>query len=469
MNKEDIISIAMQKILHYMDEGIHIIDGDGITILYNEAMEEIEGLEAKQVMGKHILDVFPSLTRETSTLLKALYTGEIVKKYRQSYLNLKGKKISSINTTIPIIKDHKTIGAVEIAMNVTNVSHLSEQIIKLQEKLSKPLKEQEVSKKRYTFDNIIGNNKSLLKAIYYAKRASKTPSSVLIYGETGTGKELFAQSIHYESERKNNQFIAQNCAALPESLLEGILFGTSKGSFTGAIDRPGLFEQANGGTLFLDELNSMGLPLQAKLLRVLQEGYIRRVGGLKDIHIDVKIIAATNEDPLEAIKRGDLRKDLYYRINVINIRIPPLRERKEDIKLLVDHFIKYYNKLLKKDIWMISEELIEAFMNYTWPGNVRELQNYIESAMNIIDEDHVIKREHLPSHFETALLDSFNMDRDIDFEKIEKLDKYLEGIEKRIIAKCLSKNRNNITKTSRELGVSRQRLQYKIKKYGIEK
>lgn len=434
-------------------------------------MVEIEGLEEKQVVGKHLLEVFPSLTNETSTLIKVLKTGKTIEQFKQSYLNLKGKKISTINTTLPILEDSKIIGAIEIAKNITNVSNLSEQIIKLQERLIEPVKSEKKIKKHFTFANIIGNSISFIKAIAFAKRACKTSSSVLIYGDTGTGKELFAQSIHYESGRKDKPFIAQNCAALPENLLESILYGTSKGSFTGAVDRPGLFEQANGGTLFLDEINSMSLPLQAKLLRVLQEGYIRRVGGLKDIPIDVRIIAATNENPIEAVKKNNIRKDLYYRINVISINIPPLKKRKDDIPPLIDYFIRYYNKKLNKDVWMISEELLEAFLNYSWPGNVRELENFIESAMNMVLEEHVIKKEHLPSYVEELMMQNESLNTEYQainkFEEFENLGDYLENIEKQIIESYLNKNEFNITRTSKELGVSRQNLQYKMRKFKL--
>jgi len=462
--------LILQKILHNIGEGIHVIDDKGISIVYNNAMSEIEGLDPKQVIGKHLLEIFPSLNEDTSTLLRALKTGEVIKEYKQSYLNFKGKQISTINTTFPIFnEENKIYGAMEIAKNITNVSHLSEQIMNLQQRLNKSKKDKLKTKKHYTFDNIIGRDKGLLKAIDFARKATTSSSSVFIFGETGTGKELFAQSIHYESDRKEKQFIAQNCAALPESLLEGILFGTSKGGFTGAIDRPGLFEQADGGTLFLDELNSMGIALQAKLLRVLQEGYVRRVGGLKDIPIDVRIIASTNENPLEAIEKGRLRKDLFYRINVINIQIPPLRHRKEDIPILVDYFIRYYNEKLNKNIWMISEELLEAFKNYSWPGNVRELQNYIESSMNMVLDEHVIRKEHLPAYAEELMnknkMDSF--DYRFRLKDFESLSDYIDKIEKETIKAVLEKTSNNISRTAIELGISRQSLQYKVKKYEL--
>jgi arginine utilization regulatory protein len=454
----------MQNILHEIEEGIHIVDCNGITIVYNQAMEKIEGLEAESVIGKHLLEVFPDWTKENSTLLMAMTYQRPIQKQMQTYLNLKGKKITTMNTTYPIQHEGELIGAVEIAKNLTDMNTMSDQILELQSKLTGPTKNKFSVKTHYTFDKIIGKNKGLQDAIKIARRAASTSSSVLIEGETGTGKELIAQSIHSDSERWNKPFIAQNCAALPPTLLESILFGTTKGSFTGAHDRAGLFEQSSGGTLFLDEINSLSLDLQAKLLRVLQEGYVRRLGGREDIKIDVRIIAATNEDPLLLMQNQLFRKDLYYRLNVISIKIPPLKDRADDIPALVDHFIRHYNDKLRKDVWMISSELIEAFKGYQWPGNIRELQNFIESAMNMISDEHVINKEHLPSHVEDLLKQKKASDILPNFEAYGSLNAYLEEIEKGILKEVLEATNHNISKASELLGISRQNLQYKIKK-----
>ena len=275
---------------------------------------------------------------------------------------------------------------------------------------------------------------------------------MLIYGETGTGKELFAQSIHYEGIRKDGPFIAQNCAAIPETLLEGILFGTEKGGFTGAIQRKGIFEQANGGTLLLDEINSMSNELQAKLLRVLQEGYIRRIGGVKDIPIDVKIIATTNEEPLESIKNGTLRKDLYYRLNVIYINIPPLRERKEDILVLSNHFIDKYNFILGKNIHGIEDEVLQCFYRHSWLGNVRELENAIEAAMNYVPHGRrYLKKEDFISC--SNIIDNEKKFETIVLDTKKHLPDYLEEVEKKVIEKKLEDNNYNISQTAKELGI----------------
>jgi len=468
MKKKDYNEIILQNILQHGDIGIHAIDNNKKTIVYNGAMSKLEGLKEETVINRDLLEIFPSLDEESSTLINVMRTGQSIINRTQTYLNLKGQKIVTVNSTLHLIHKVKIVEALKIAKNVTHIKKLSDQLIDLQNELNINNKEkQKKTIKKYKFKDIIGNNKKLKKAIEVGRRGSKSTSSVLIYGETGSGKELFAQSIHYDGPRKNKPFIAQNCAAIPDSLLEGILFGTEKGGFTGAVDRPGIFEQANGGTLMLDEINSMTLSLQAKLLRVLQEGYIRRVGRIKDIPIDVKIIATTNEDPVESVKKGALRKDLYYRLNVIYIAIPPLKERLDDIPILCEHFIKKYNKELDKDIWLVSEEVLSCFQNYSWPGNVRELENAIESAMNYISEDeHVLKKEHFISN--RHIIDSkpkTNLFKKIDEGKA--LPELIEDIEKKIIIQGLTKNNNNISHTARELGIKRQTLQHKLKKYDI--
>ncbi|NBI06736.1 sigma 54-interacting transcriptional regulator [Senegalia massiliensis] len=467
----DLNYIILKNILEYLDEGIHVIDIEGKTILYNKSMEKIEGIEPENILGKQLLELFPSLDEKTSTLLTVIKNGRPIVNRSQTYLNYKGKKISSVNTTIPLFNDNDLIGAVEIGKDITKIKKLSEELIELRNKLSNREKLKSEDKiKKYTFDHIIGKSESIKKAIRIAKKASNSSSSVLIYGETGTGKELFSQSIHYSGIRSNKPFIAQNCAALPEQLLEGLLFGTVKGGFTGAIDRPGLFEQANGGTLLLDEIDSMGLILQSKLLRVLQEGYIRRVGGLNDIPIDVKIIATTNQTPLESIKSGNLRKDLYFRLNVIYIDIPPLKKRIGDLKLLINEFIKKFNFKLEKDVWMISREVMDLFNNYSWPGNIRELENMIEGAMNFVENDeHVLHIEHFPDYIsDFKNIRKRESKNDFDIEIKNSLQKTINDIEKKIIERELTQNNHNISQTARNLNIKRQTLQHKIKRYNLK-
>ncbi len=463
MNKK-LILLSMQKILRDIEEGIHIVDENGITLVYNKQMEKIEGLEANKTLGRSVLESFPNLTEDTSTLMRVLKTGKELKLKKQSYVNLLGKKISTVNSNYPIYDGKKLIGALEIAFNHTNVEDMSSKIMELQERLIKPEKNKSQLKK-YTFDSIIGQENNFLRAVKIAKNASKSSSSVMIFGETGTGKELFAQSIHYASDRADKPFIAQNCAALPENLLEGILFGTTKGGFTGAVNRPGLFEQAEGGTIFLDEINSMDISLQVKILRVLQESYVRRVGGIKDIPINVRVIAASNKSIKELLESDEFRNDLFYRINVISVEIPPLRERTEDIEILCKSFIEEFNKKLDKDVWMVHQDIIDLFKKYNWKGNIRELRNIIETSMNYMTDEHVLSKEHLPEYYTELLYDNTYIDESVNLDR--GLNYYLEKKEKSIIKNSLIKHNFNISRASEELMISRQNLQYKIKKFKI--
>ncbi len=457
----------LEELIKNINIGIHIVDEHGNTIFYNQAMADLEGLDVEDVMGKNILEIFPSLTADTSTLFSVINSKLPIYNKYQTYLNNQGKQISTINSTIPIMISKNTYGALEIAEDITKEKELSERVHYLQHELATKDADTE-SLRGFTFRSLIGTSENFENAINFSKKAAMSSSTVLIYGETGTGKELFAQSIHNESSRKQKPFIAQNCASIPETLLEGILFGTSKGSFTGAVSRPGLFEQANGGTLLLDEINSMDLQLQAKLLRVLQEGFVRRLGGLSDININVRILATTNEEPLVTVEKGILRKDLYYRLNVISIIIPPLRERKSDIPLLIDHFLNKFNRILNKDIWYISNDIKEAFMHYDWPGNVRELENIIESSMNMVTKGHIIKSEHLSVDANNIFFKHKNLHYRLQVTKDKPLVQTLEDIEKEIIENALIDSVYNISKCSRKLGIKRQSLQYKMKKYGFK-
>jgi arginine utilization regulatory protein len=442
-------------LLENLEEGIQIVDADGRTVYYNSAMGKVEGVELNEVLGKKVSEYLEDVKDDDSTIMNVLKTGEKIVDLIQHYGNGYKKKVTTINTTVPVTVDDKVIAVIEIAKDMTQLKELTESICKLQNPDKK-------KKRHYTFSDIYGDNPAMKTVIEKAKKASISSSSVLLYAETGSGKEVFSQSIHYGGSRKDKPFIPINCATIPALLLEGMLFGTEKGGFTGAENKKGLFEEANHGTLLLDEINSLEPYLQSKLLRVLQEGYIRPVGSTKNIEIDVRIIATLNEEPEKLIESGKLRKDFYYRLCVMRLNIPPLRERKEDIPIFVEKLIQKYNKILCKNIRGIDEVMMRKLQEYNWPGNIRELTNVIEAAINMAETNSILTENYFDSR---VVYENCKNHQDImlDTEVNFDLENYMNGIEKNIIEKILKKNNYNVSKTARELSISRQNLQYKIK------
>ncbi len=462
-----------ESMLTHLKQGIIIVDTSANVVFYNEPVTQIGGIGQKEAIGKNILEIFHNLTPETSTFYRVLRTGKPLVDYVQTYTNFKGDQVTTLTSTLPLIKDDQVIGAFELYRDVATVKQLSDRIVSLQKELfnkASDRKAQDGNKALYTFEDIIYKSDLMHRLIIKAKKAADSSSPILVYGETGTGKELLVQAIHNGNPlRRKKPFIAQNCAALPKTLLEGILFGTTEGSFTGAKDRQGLFEMANGGTLFLDEVNSMDIELQAKLLRALQDGVIRRIGGVKTITVDVRVIASTNIRPAEAVEKKLLRQDLYFRLNVVSLNIPPLRERREDIKPLAQYFISLYNQKMGKNVRGISNEVMNIFLNYSWPGNVRELRSAIESAMNFIEDD-IIKEKDLPLN-ELGYFQSEDAAHIISVQKdaLPSLNDAVSSFEKNLIIEAVNKAEGNYSEAARLLKIPRQTLYNKIKKYGISK
>lgn len=453
--------MVLQVILQQLDEGVHVVDPDGNSVIYNKAMAQLEKMDRKDVLRKPFAEVFKNLKAENSTLLQALEHGKSTWRQEQTYLNKDGREITTVNTTVPVLDGDRTVAAVEIAKNITDIQRMSDTILELRKEIDDPKRSKQKRIRKYNFSNLLGQNRDFLETLNLAQKAAQSPASCIIYGETGTGKELIAQSIHFDSSRKDKPFLAQNCAAVPASLLEGILFGTAKGGFTGAVDRAGLFEQADEGTLLLDEINSMPLELQGKLLRVLQENYTRRVGGTQDIPLDVRIIATINEPAEDLLASGLLRKDLYYRIAVIQLHIPPLRNRRDDIILLAEKFTEKYNKKYGKQVWMLSQAAKDKLQSYDYPGNVRELENIIMSALSMMDaEEHVLQDEDLIINRRKAL-----PAQDVFTLGAGGLEEYLDRIEREMIENALVSSGGNISRAADSLKIKRQTLQHKIKKY----
>ncbi|REE68782.1 arginine utilization regulatory protein [Paenibacillus taihuensis] len=473
LGRNDSVSNYFEKILNTVDVGVHFIDREGDTVFYNDKMAEIDGLNREQVLGQNILHLYPSLTHETSTLEKVLQTGQQLPARIQTYFNVDGKRIMTINSTYPIYDNGRLIGALEVAKDITSVVQLHDQILDLRQQLYQAKQKDPKSKAaaRYEFSDLIGRSKAFQDVLQLAKKTSRTNSPVLICGPTGTGKELFAHSIHNAGVRRGRPFIAQNCAAVPADLLEGIMFGTTRGAFTGAVDRAGLFEQASGGTLFLDELNSLDIYLQAKLLRVLQDGMVRRIGGTTEQQADVRVITAMNMDPARALDEGRLRGDLYFRLSVVKLELPPLKDRLEDIPLLVEHFIEKLNGVFGMQLTGISPAALARLTAYSWPGNVRELSHAIESAFNMVEiDDSLIDEHHLPASLleERRREPSDPLPLPAQVED-DKLSNRIKQMEREAIVEALQRNAFNISLTAQELGIKRQALQYKLKRYGIAK
>lgn len=319
-------------------------------------------------------------------------------------------------------------------------------------------------KKEYSFENIVSKNEKMNKLFEIIKKVAPYKSTILITGESGTGKELVARAIHYNSDRSKMFFVPVNCGAIPENLLESELFGHVKGAFTDAIrTKKGLFEEADEGTIFLDEIGELPAQLQVKLLRVLQDGEIRRVGESKSIQVNVRIIAATVKDLAREVNEGRFRDDLFYRLNVLHLSIPPLRERKEDIPLLVQHFINKHNQNLNKHVKEVDSKALELLMNYKWSGNVREVENTIERAVVLTDGDR-IELENLPFEIQNFQNEVPMVPMAEDEYSIKKASKMLEM---GLIRKALKKTKGNHTHSARLLEISHRALLYKIKDYGI--
>ncbi|WP_022666860.1 sigma-54 interaction domain-containing protein [Desulfospira joergensenii] len=449
-------------------DGVMITNTDGVIVYYNQAMSRIDELDPENVILTRVTDVY-DLDDETSIIMQCLAKGSPIVDQPIYYRTRMGKFANTIHSVFPVFNRNRMVGAVCF---IRDYNVLTETLATMH----LPESQKRIPGHEISFESIIGQDPSFRDALNAARMAASTPSPVMLYGETGTGKELFARAIHNHSPRYEKKYTPVNCAAIPENLLEGILFGTSKGAFTGSINKAGLFERTSQGTIFLDEINSMPVGLQSKILRIVQEGKVRRVGALKEIKFDVKIISSVNQDPHTSITDGSLRSDLFYRLGVVFIHIVPLRKRLGDLELLVRHFITKHNKLLYKQVAGVEKEVMEMFRQYHWPGNVRELEHVIEGAMNIIGNKDRIGTANLQPHFSNW----FSSRRSpgprpspgIAINPATPEDAGDGGLilnkqehEKKMIAQALGQHRGNITRAADKLGISRQLLYYKMKKF----
>lgn len=436
--------------LYEKTDAILITNKNGFIEYSTMVSKDSSSFKSPEVTGKHILEVYPTLTDETSNVMRVLKHGNPIINDEQKLVNYKGEYIHILNSTFPIKVTSEIIGAINAAvfLDRNNKNDIKENL--------------RARRKLYNLDDIITVNDDLLEIKSKIRRISINNSTVLITGETGTGKELVAQSIHSHSQRVSGPFISQNCSAIPRTLLESLLFGTVKGSYTGAENRKGLFEIANHGTLFLDEINSMDITIQSKILKVLEEKKIRRVGGYNDVKVNVRIVAAMNENPISAIESNRLREDLFYRIGILQVNLPPLRKRKEDIMFLVDYFIKKYNQKMGRNITGISDLVKNLFNNYYWPGNVRELKNIIEAAFNIA-QSNLITMQDIPEFVFTNKLNKnslYNVNSNLS------LPEMMANFERNILSTVINES-TNLVDAAKKLKISRQSLQYKLNKYNL--
>lgn len=436
-------------------------------------------------INRNFFEAYPGIKREDSSVFRSMETGEVVVCKNQTYSDFLGNVRTTNNVTVPIHRRGAIVGVVELVKDITPLENVkTNNSDKVFDELVESIQKESGL---ITFDTIQTQNEKMLKNIEMGKALAKLPNPTLIYGETGTGKELFAQSMINYSGVSKNKVVVLNCAALPENLVESILFGTKRGIYTGAENRSGLFEEADGGILFLDELNSMPFHLQAKLLRVIQDGIFRSLGGTEDQHVNVKIIGAMNVDPIAAMESKQFRKDLFYRFSSSMIHLAPLRERKEDIELFIEYYIKYFGDMYGKKVRGITTALREAMMGYSWEGNVRELKNVIEHMIEFMEDGIILDTQHLPQYLQQRISKTLLKMDEVQKAKLEAMEEKLlediviedddgfidfvtimDRIEKKLIEKGMEKAGGNKSKSARILGLPRQTLKYKIQRLNIK-
>jgi two-component system, NtrC family, response regulator AtoC len=397
---------------------------------------------------------------------------DVLRKIKESHDNLPVVMITAFGVVDAAVQALK-LGAydfIEKPINFEKLEHIVRNALEATRLKSQVAQTFESNKSRFSLGNIVGKSKAIVDVLSLIKRLAQAgATTLLVQGESGTGKDLVSRALHYESSRRDKPFFALNCAAIPETLIETELFGHEKGAFTDAKNmKKGVFEMADGGTVFLDEISEMHLNMQSKLLRVLEDQSFRRVGGVKDLSVDVQVVASTNRNLEVAVKESKFREDLFYRLSVIPILIPPLRERREDIPLLVEHFIRLYNIRFRKDIKGVTPDGMKLLMNYAWPGNVRELKNAIERAM-ILEDHGVIEVAQLPIRIaDPAAVQLFPFSKTDPLVRLPHEGAGLEQIEKQLLQQALELANGNKTKAAKLLRISRDTLRYKVKKHKLE-
>jgi PAS domain S-box-containing protein len=453
------IQTLLEAIIQSTQDAISVVDKDGKGLLINPAYTRLTGLRPEDVIGKPA-DV--DIAEGDSMHLRVLKTQKPVKNVP---MKVGPHRREVIVDVAPMLVGGELRGSVGVIHDVSEIKRLTEEL----EKANKLIRRMQA---KYTFEDIVGNSPAMVLAIEQAKRAAQTPATVLLRGESGTGKELFAHAIHNDSDRRYHPFVRVNCAALSETLLESELFGYEEGAFTGAKrgGKRGLFEEASGGTLFLDEIGEMSVSTQAKLLRALQEQEIVRVGGTKPISVNVRVIAATHVNLEQAVAKGKFREDLYYRLNVIPIVIPPLRYRKQDIAAIAKQIVARHNEAYGRHVERLSDNAVALLEEYDWPGNVRELENTIGRAMiNMAYTETVLEAHHLPVLNTSPRLEGAAFDVEEGVQELPgSLNDIVKAAERNAILQALRLTGGNKTEAAKRLGISIRSLYYKMEQVGIE-
>jgi len=450
------IRSLLEAIINATQDAISVVDKEGRGIMINPAYKRITGYSEADVLGK---PATVDIAQGESVHMKVLATRRPV---RGVQMKVGRAKKDVLVDGAPIMVNDQLVGSVAVIHDISEIKRLTEELDKAKQIIR-------TLEAKYDFKDIIALSPDMVRVVELARKAANTPVTILLLGESGTGKELFAPAIHNSSRRRHNQFIRVNCAAIPDSLLESELFGYSEGAFTGARrgGKKGLFEQASGGTIFLDEIGEVSLNVQAKLLRVLQEREIVRVGDAKPIPVDVRIIAATNIDLEKAVAAGKFREDLYYRIRVFPLYIPPLRERREEIPALARHLLRKFNQEYGRVVEDISQEAIALLQEYSWPGNVRELENILGRAIiNMRPTETVIRPEHLPQFFPHGPRQAPVASAFVG-QEARSLKDAVADFEREYLRRALEQHRGNKTRVAAQLGISLRSLYYKMERYGL--
>lgn len=460
----------LHEIIDAISDGVYAADKDGTILIYNRAFEKIEATKRQDMVGKKDTDVY-SLPLKNLQRMAVLQSKKPLLEQYMTYHLYTGKKVDIVYNSYPFVENGEITAVYSINRDIPSINEL---LTKVMSRFGQSKSKNRPNGTSFSLDDIVGISPQIKQAIKQAGRIAPSASTVMIYGETGTGKELFAQGIHNASPYSSRPFIAVNCAAIPETLMESLLMGTVKGAFSGAIDTPGLFEQAENGTLFLDEINSLSVPLQAKLLRLLQDKKVRRLGDKTERMINCRIISATNQDLFEAARNGSFRDDLVYRLTPVILHIPPLRQRSADIPVLCKEFISRFNDQLNLNIKQLSPELLELLSSYNWPGNIRELEHVIESAMSIVERTaSELAIEDLPSFLTKRMLSNLSTSKSDDtsaaeLTAVKPLAEYLHQCEIDLIQNVLKLNNGNVSNSAKQLAISRQDLHYRLRKLGIK-